>query len=442
MAGFQTLYGFRAFYPDDCARRNHLFALWRNCVRRFGFREFDPPILEPLELFTEKSGPEIVGQLFNFTDKGGREVALRPEITPSLARLVGAQINALSKPVKWFAIGENFRYERPQKGRLRSHYQLNVDILGEASVEADAELIAVLLHTLGGCGLSASDCALRLSDRQLWSLWLESFLGSAEAVGKVLSVVDKMERDKPEAVLEKIEGIVGSARGQDLIARIEAFRSLPTVEDVRAFFAGLGDRSEAVEARLKALEDVLALLADMGLAPFVRLDFGIVRGLAYYTGFVFEVFALDNRGQFCGRAVAGGGRYDHLLGKLGYPDTPAVGFGLGDVVLSNLLAEKKLLPPLIHKPDVFVVSAEGAPRAAARADAMALRSVGISVEYPLKAIAFDKQFKLAGQSGARYCLIYEAGENNQQDVRIRDLANGQQQNLARGQIRDFLLNSL
>jgi histidyl-tRNA synthetase len=440
MAGFETLLGFRAFYPEACERRNYLFKLWRSAVRCFGFREFDPPILEPLDLFTEKSGPEIVGQLFNFTDKGGREVALRPEITPSLARMVGVHANSLPKPVKWFAIGENFRYERPQKDRLRSHYQLNVDILGEPSVEADAELISVLLHCLTICGLEKADFALRLSDRKLWSLWLTHELGEKGDVAEVLGVVDKLEREKEEVSLAKLEKIVGSASSKELWAHIQDFCAVTTVGELQSFFQRLEVPEADFMESFDRLKTLLRLLDERNLGHFVRLDFGIVRGLAYYTGTVFEVFALDDAGNFTGRAVAGGGRYDHLLAKLGYPDTPAVGFGMGDVVLTSLLSDKNRLPPLVHKPDVFIVSTGETAGAAAKADAMALRASGLIVEYPLKSLSFNKQFKLAGQSGALHCLIYEEGPVAENQIRVRDLNTREEQTLARGQIRDFLLS--
>ena len=209
MSDIRTLPGFREFYPEDRAVLGHIFDVWRQACRRYGFREWESPVLEPLELFTEKSGEEIVRQLFNFEDKGGRQVSLRPEMTPSLARMVGARANGMAKPIRWFAIGENYRYEKPQKGRLRAFYQLNADLLGEAGPAADAELIALCADCLLGFGLTQQDFRIRISDRTLWFRYLAS-VGVPEAnATAVLGVVDKLERqirELKESAAAKVKG--------------------------------------------------------------------------------------------------------------------------------------------------------------------------------------------------------------------------------------------
>lgn len=416
MSRFNSLPGFREFYPEDKAVQNHIFGVWRSVSRRFGFREWDAPVLEPLELFTEKSGPEIVSQLFNFTDKGDRAVTLRPEMTPSLARMIAAKANGMKRPIKWFAIGENFRYEKQQKGRLRSFVQYNADLLGEAGPAADAEAIALLIESLRGFGLTEKEFCLRLSDRNLWFLFLESRGVPSDNVPAVLSVVDKLERDKPEELLKNTaEALAGTAcEPAEILGAVRGFVACDSFEKVRAFLAG----NAAVETRLRDWTELLGILDAMGLSPFVRIDLTIVRGLAYYTGFVFEAFQLVGKG----RALAGGGRYDNLVKKLGGPDMPAVGFGMGDVVLRDLLEELKLLPVLSDSPEFYAFAIGDENRAAVLADVSALRRAGVAVEYALKDGKFGKLIQTAEQSGARFALIYGSEEIAAGVVKVRDIA--------------------
>ncbi|MDR2844898.1 MAG: histidine--tRNA ligase [Puniceicoccales bacterium] len=416
MSEFTSLPGFREFYPEERAVQNYIFDTWRGAARRFGFQEWDAPVLEPLELFTEKSGEEIVRQLFNFEDKGGRKVTLRPEMTPSLARLVAARAGSLRRPVKWFAIGENFRYEKQQKGRLRAFYQFNADILGEAGPAADAEIIALCIETLRAFGLVAQDFRVRLSDRTLWFLFLAS-LGVPEcaAVG-VLSVVDKLERSTPA---ELAQAMTTALNGTDcdpvaVLARVREFVALNTLAALDAFFDGNG--GDAIRARLGDWRALLDVLSAMGLGDFISLDLTIVRGLAYYTGFVFEAF--ERTGD--GRALAGGGRYDALVKKLGGPDMPAAGFGMGDVTLRNLLDAKKLIPPYSTAPDYYAIVLAPECRAAALSDVAFLRQAGLRVEYSFKDGKFGKLIQAAEQAGARNVLIYGPDEVAAGVVKVRD----------------------
>ncbi len=423
----ERLPGFRDFYPEDCARRDFLFRVWTEAARRHGFRRYDIPTLEPLELFTEKSGPEIVSQLFNFTDKGGREVALRPELTPSLARMVGARVATLKKPVKWFNIAENFRYEKPQEGRLRSHFQLNCDIFGEPGPAADAELIAVCLACLRAFGLGPEDFALRLSDRTLWTLLLEAMGIEGTAAMEVLGIIDKLERTPREETLKRLQPHFGDA-SEDFLGQFGMLMALHEFGEMADFMRSLAPNAgirEKTETRLGVWRELLDALDAMELSPFIRIDLGIVRGLAYYTGFVFEVFKLaPDRSGYAGRALAGGGRYDHLVGKLGFPPTEAVGFGMGDVTMTQFLEEKKKLPPIIEAPDVFIVAAGEAERRAALGLVGRLRAAGIRTEFALRAPGFGKQFRLAGQSGARLAVVVGADELAAGNARLKDLASG------------------
>ncbi|MEY3000601.1 MAG: hypothetical protein RL648_815 [Verrucomicrobiota bacterium] len=435
----EVLPGFREFYPEDCAKRNFIFRSWKDWARRFDFTEYDIPTLEPLELFTRKSGPEIVGQLFAFEDQGGRAVALRPELTPSLARMVGSRINALKRPVKWFNIAENFRYERQQKGRLRSHYQFNADIFGEPGEQADAEIMALVLQVLMGFGLGSQHIRLRLSDRQLWSCFLEGLGFGGESGQQILALIDKMERLSPEEFREKLREPCG-ARTDAFLAWVEAFRASRDLGSIEMLARGHleGEILERALARLDNWRSLMGHLEASGMGDLVVIDLGIVRGLAYYTGYVFEVFTLDEAGKPTGRALAGGGRYDHLVGLLGFPEVHAVGFGMGDVVLQDTLEAHRLMPPLVDAPDLYMVCGGGAALTVARADATRLRAIGMRVRHPLKAIPFGKQFRLAGDSGARLALIYGEEEVARGVVKVRDLSSGEEQETG----RDELINAV
>jgi histidyl-tRNA synthetase len=385
-----ALPGFRDFYPDELARRAHIFQAWRAVTRRYAFVEYDGPPLEPLELYTKKSGDEIVGQLYNFTDKGGREVALRPEMTPTFARMVGARANALRKPVRWFSIPQLFRYERAQRGRLREHFQLNVDIVGESSEVADAELLAVAVDIMRELGLTSADVRARVSDRRLLNAILGAFGVSEAQRPAVYAVLDKAGRQPHEVSAGKL-----AAAGLDPAA----------VDQVLALLApGAG---AAALAAAPAGEDAdrmrryLAHAEALGIADWIDVDFSIVRGLAYYTGFVFELF--DARGEL--RAICGGGRYDTLLKSLGGADLPALGFGMGDVVLGELLTDRGLFPTTAGATaDLYVVAGDGAvgvPYADTLRLIAALRQAGFSVDHGLNAERFLSQATRNQVDGAR-----------------------------------------
>jgi histidyl-tRNA synthetase len=426
MATFQSLPGFREFYPDAFARRNHIFRLWRQTAATFGFAEYDAPILEPLDLYKTKSGDEIEAQLFSFTDKGGREVALRPEMTPTVCRMVGARANALKRPIKWFSVAEYYRYERAQKGRERAFFQFNADLFGEPGPEAEIELIALLTQCMCAFGLTEQDFYVRLSDRNLWFYYLEA-LGLDDARTRaVLSAVDKFEKAGDDA-FKPYEEQFGALDPQ-LKARILAFLGVKTLAALEEILTPLG--GEKLGSRLGDWRKVLGGLEAMGLGRFVEVDLGVVRGLAYYTGFVFEAF--DRKGEL--RAIAGGGRYNDLVAKLGGPDLPAAGFAIGDVTLGLLLEARGLMPTFVNACDVYCVIGGEAERRAAFGDIQSLRAAGYRVDYPIKDVAFGKQFKLAGESGAKLALIYGADEIAKGVVKIRDLTDRAEQEVARGDV--------
>ncbi len=399
-----SLPGFRDFYPDEFAQRSWLFERWRSVAQRFGFQEYDGPPLEPLELYTRKSGEEIVGQLYNFEDKGGRAVALRPEMTPTVARMVAARANALRKPVRWFSVPQLFRYERQQKGRLREHFQLNVDIFGEDNIAADAELLAVACEIMRACGLGADAVQARVSDRRLLTAILEALGVPTNCLSVAFAAIDKIERDSVEVLIQRMVsgGIPERAATESLgVARNSS------LEDIRA---SLGSDARVVEA-LDRFERYTSLLRAHGVLDYVTFDLRIVRGLAYYTGLVFELF--DTQGEF--RAICGGGRYDNLLKDLGGVDLPALGFGMGDVVLGELLKARGKMPGGHAGVDVWVVPEEGVNAERVVAAAAALRRLGLSSDYVLNTDKLatqksSKQMDAARKAGARYALLLQQGD--------------------------------
>ena len=385
-----ALPGFRDFYPQELAERAYIMRTWRDVARRYAFVEYDGPPLEPLELYTKKSGDEIVGQLYNFTDKGERAVALRPEMTPTVARMVAARANALRKPVRWFSMPQLFRYERQQKGRLREHYQLNVDIFGSAEVTADAELLACAVDMMRAFGLASTDVVVRVSDRRLLQAYLKSLGVADDAMSAVYGVIDKLERTPAAITAEKLEALGVPAAAVPRLAGIADV----TFDELRESI-GSGDAAVVVEEFGRFLEYVPALLG--GDSSWLRLDLSIVRGLAYYTGIVFELF--DRSGEF--RAICGGGRYDTLLESLGGADMPALGFGMGDVVLGELLRSRGLMSVSPAAADVWLAAEEGVPMQAIMREAARRRAEGEAVEFALRPQSLSKQKKAAQASGAR-----------------------------------------
>ncbi len=406
MAG-GALPGFRDFYPDEFAQKAHIFRAWREVARRCAFVEYDGPPLEPLDLYTKKSGAEIAAQLYNFIDKGGREVALRPEMTPTFARMVAERANALKKPVRWFSIPQLFRYERAQRGRLREHYQLNVDIVGEASELADAELLSVAISIMKELGLDASDVRARVSDRRLLSALLAEIGVGASGQGAVFGVLDKFSRQPREISVEKL---AAAGLTKEMIESVLALPSVKTLDGL----PGALVTSAAVRPHLDRMTSYFAHLKALGVSEWADLDLSIVRGLDYYTGIVFELF--DAKGEL--RAICGGGRYDNLLNDLGGADLPALGFGMGDVVLGELLKARNLLPESSGSAaDLYFVGGNGAlehPIGDALRLIHVLRESGLSVDYALNAEKYQtqperNQVDNAKKSGALAVILFQPG---------------------------------
>jgi len=402
----ERLPGFRDFFPEplphpdvwSCDARQYIFDKWRSMARRYGFREYDGPPLEPLDLFTTKSGDEIVRQLYNFSDKGDREVALRPEMTPTLARMVAAHERNYKKPIKWFAVPQLFRYEKQQRGRLREHFQFNADILGESDPAADAELIALLVDTLRSFGLTAEDFWVRLSSRQAWQEFYSSRGGAPGQAYEFYQAVDKLERESPEVTDQKLRSVGTSL--EDVTEFINA--GVPTAD----------------------LTQILDNLTARSMSEFVKVDYRVIRGLAYYTGTVFEAF--DKKGEF--RALAGGGRYDNLVKLIsgGKVSMPALGFGMGDVVLLELLKDRGLLPKFDGKLDAFVLVEDEALRPDSLSVVQSLRSAGFNVDYAITRTKPDKQFKRAQELNSVRTIRLDRNEDGKLVARVRDLKSRQE----------------
>ena len=420
----QALPGFRDFYPEDLAFRNSIFATWREVARRYGFQEYDGPPLEPLELYTEKSGAEIVQQLYAFEDKGGRKVALRPEMTPTLARMVGARAQALKKPLRWFSIPQLFRYERQQRGRLREHFQLNMDIVGEAGPLADAELIAAAIDIMRAFGFGPADVQARVSDRRvLRTLLLGSGLTEAQ-LPTAFEVIDKSERVPGDALAEILGKVGIGTREAASVFEVANLRSMDTVSAALAKVKG-------GEAAGESLRTVIEALGTMGLGEFVSVDLTIVRGLAYYTGIVFELF---DTGKAL-RAICGGGRYDNLIKEIAGVDLPCVGFGMGDVVLGELLTERQQRFEASGQLDAFLVAVGGEDVEPVLQLAAGLRDRGVAVEYALRNQPIRKQLELAAARGAPRAVILGPDERKAKVAVVRDLQTGKQRKVALTKVR-------
>jgi histidyl-tRNA synthetase len=388
MAVIKTVKGFRDFLPQACAKRNFILDTWRRVARRYGFVEYEAPVVESTDLFRKKSGDEITTQLFCFEDKAERELSLRPEVTPSLARLATSHQRDYKKPLKWFQMGSCFRYEEPQEGRTREFIQFNADILGDKSAAADAELIALAVDVMLEFGVTTDDFVIRLSNREIWNGFLADQDIASDHTTTFLQIIDKIERAKPAETAAKLEEIG------------------LTLDTVRSFM-------EQTNEDHPAFADLRANLEARGLWASVRIDASIVRGLAYYTGTVFEVFDVKH-GL---RAVAGGGRYDELCALMsdGKVDMPAAGFAMGDVVLGILLdrtpgAQFKLTDALLNafSIDAYVVIADESQRLNAIAAVHQLRSGGLNVDFSMAPLKVGKQFQAAEDRKARFAIVFGA----------------------------------
>ena len=411
----QGVRGTRDFYPEEMRLRNWLFQKFHSSSLSHGFEEYDSPIIEHEELYTRKQGEEITQQLYNFEDKGGRKISLRPEMTPSLARMVMARSGALPLPIKWYSIPQCWRYERTQRGRGREHYQWNVDIWGMEGIEADAELLSVMVHMFTSVGLTHDDVVVRISSRKV----LEEVLGSLGIEGdsftKACVIVDKMDKLPEEDVSAQLSDLGISDSSITTIQSVLSVTELPELRDM------LSPDSMAVSE----LERLFQLLESYGISEWTTFDASVVRGLAYYTGPVFEA---HDRGREL-RAICGGGRYDRLIGTLGGRDLPATGFGFGDMVIMELLSEKGLLPDISSRVSDVVFSMDESLRGAAMEVSSKLRGAGRRVDLVLEPKKMKWVFKHAERTGAERLVMVMPAEWDSGKVRIKDLQTGEESDI-------------
>ncbi|MBL8025582.1 MAG: histidine--tRNA ligase [Fibrobacteres bacterium] len=419
--------GTRDFYPSDMALQNMLFTAWRETALRFGFEEYEGPMFEHLEVFTRKSGDEIVKQLYNFKDKSDRELALRPEITPTLARMVASKGRELRKPVKWFSIPRLFRYERMQRGRLREFFQYNLDIMGEPSVSAEAEIVAAAVSLIESFGAKKSEFRVRVNSRRLMRALLLAIPISEERLDKAYGVLDRRAKTDAEGLKQLYADAGFSESERDSIESIFSIKTL----------AEIGEKwgnNEEVAASLADLHKFFSLVNAYGIIECVIYDPAIVRGLAYYTGIVFEIH--DTAGEL--RAMAGGGRYDNLIGLFGGEPTPAVGFGMGDAVITEFLKDRGMIPQYKKECDAFIVTFEKDNMTPSIQMATLLRSKGFSVEFSLKQANFKKQMEAA--QNAKFAVFVGGEEWERGEVKIKNMKSGEEKLV--GKLSDELIQIL
>ncbi len=428
---YQAVKGMRDFYPEDMAVLNWIMDGWRRVSVRNGFAEYDSPIMEYLELYTDKSGEGIVSELFHLTDRGGRDLAIRPEATPTLARMVAARANALPRPIKWFCMPRFCRAEKPQRGRGREFFQWNIDIIGVDDTVADAECIFVAVDYLREAGLTPADVVVRICDRRLHKV-IFSCAGIGEDLHeRALGLLDKTEKVEPAKMAQMWNEAFG---GQLPFERLQNLLAAGSIDELAALAPQAGLKGEALEPVLAGLRDLWVHLDRFGIADYCRFDLRIVRGLAYYTGVVFEIY--DRRGVLT-RAVAGGGRYDHLLQLVGGPPIAAVGFGMGDIVLWELLKDLGRVQGALTGVDAYLVDAEEDLFADVLRIVADLRRYGVAAEFSYKRQNLGKQLKAASQRAARFVLIVGAKFRSGRIVEVKDMQTGQQREVP---LADLLAN--
>ena len=429
MARFQAPKGTRDFYPDRMALRNWIVDRWRRVSLRNGFVEYDGPTFEQLDLYRVKSGEEIVSQLFHFTDRAGRELALRPEMTPTLARMVAARAQGLPKPIKWFCTPIMFRAERPQRGRLREFLQWNVDILGEDDVIADAECIFVLIDLLRDLGLTPEQVEVRINSRALLASALRAGGFEDNELAPVYAVLDKRDKLPEEVFVASVEKIAGNEQEKNALLAIGKANGAEGLAAVRSLVA-------ADEQGIRHHDELLRvfdLLGAMGVGDYCAFDMGVVRGLAYYTGTVFEAFGKGD----ARRAICGGGRYDQLLAGVGAAPMSAVGFGLGDVVLEDVLTEMSLVPRYLGRLDAFfVIDADHSLFDRVLTVVAELRRRGVPAGFSYKRQPFVKQLRQASGGGATRVIIVDRDTADHDRVAVKNLTTGQQVSMLLSELLD------
>jgi len=419
----QPYKGTRDFYPEDMRVQRWMFNELRASCEQFGYQEYDGPMLEPFELYAAKTGEEIVNQqLYWMMDRGERKIAVRPEMTPTMARMVAGKFHELPRPVRWYSTPNLWRYERPQRGRLREHWQLNVDVLGGDPLLADAEILSVALSTMKRFG-GEKFVSIKVNNRRLMDHVFTSALGlSAEIALQVTKAIDARAKIGEEAYAKWLGdlGLSGDAK-----SKLDDFFKFSFTEVARAFPCSGVDELSAL----------FTLLNESGVSA--DFDATVLRGMNYYTGTVFEIYDKSPENT---RAMFGGGRYDNLVGLFGNFKLSGVGFGMGDVTLRNFLETHKLLPQFQSSVDVFVSLPQAEVRARAEEVAQALRAAHLKVMTPLSVDGFGAQLKLATKHGARFVVLFGEAELAVGKVMVKDLLNGQQETVAMADVAQHVIS--
>ncbi|TGN17146.1 histidine--tRNA ligase [Leptospira idonii] len=408
--------GTRDFFPDQMKLRNYLFSVMKQVVRSYGYEEYDGPMIESLDLYRAKTGEEIVGkQIYNFIDKGGREVAIRPEMTPTVARMVASKLRELPRPIRWFSIPNLWRYEQPGHGRLREHWQLNVDLFGVNHHRAELEILSLACDILFAFGAPRTSFRVKVSHRALLDEFFLNGLNlkpeQAQEVSKILDKKNKITQDEYKAMVSKsIPGDSEAVTKIDsfLSAKIETLSTIPGIK----------------EETLKIISDLFSDLSEMGLGDMVDFDPSVVRGFDYYTGFIFEIFDTSPENR---RSLYGGGRYDNLIGLFSNEELSGTGFGLGDVTLQNFLQTHGLLPNLGNENTVFIPLLDDAFFLKAQSLAGKFRSGSVGVDLSLQSQKMGKQLSYAEKKGYRWILLLGEDELRDNTVTLKDMLNRTQE---------------
>lgn len=419
----QSYKGTRDFYPEDKRRQNYIFDVWRKVSEQFGYQEYGAPILEPLELYAAKSGEELVSeQTYTFTDRGGRTVAIRPEMTPTVSRMVAAKRQELAYPARLFSIANFMRYERPQRGREREFWQLNVDVFGADSVKADLEIITLADRVMREFNASREDYVIRINERRFVQFVMSDYLTlDVEQARQMVKLLDRKSKISEDAFDDQLRKVAGHS---EVVDKLTDLLNVSSIDDL----------PEALKDApgLESVKYILSELNKSGVGN-VAFDITLMRGLDYYTGVVFEVF--DNHPDN-NRALFGGGRYDGLVELFGVEPITAVGFGMGGTTIDNFLTTHNLWPDLKPSTSVYVAVIDGASsQAAAIADN--LRSSGINVELDISDKKLDKQIKLASKKSMRYVLFVSSEDAAQDSLSIKNLETGEEQKLSLKGIAEF-----
>lgn len=407
--------GVRDFYPADMAIQNHIFNTWKQVVEKFGYQEYSASVLEPAELYRAKSGEELVNeQTYTFTDRGEREVTLRPEMTPTVARMVAGKKRELSFPLRWYSIPNLFRYEQPQRGRLREHWQLNVDLFGVKSLQAEVEVISLAVEILRAFGLKDQQFAVRINNRKIVNFIMNEVLElSSENAHALAKLIDRKAKMPTSEFATKTEAIVG--------LKSDLFKELINSQNFESFVSILPVSMRTYEGILET-KSVIENLETLGITNVV-FDQTLMRGFDYYTGTIFEIFDTnpDNR-----RSVFGGGRYDDLLSIFGQEKVPAVGFGAGDVVMKDLLETYGLLPASTSKTRLYIALMDEGSTAFAQDLAQSLREAGVSVALDYSGKKVGDQIKYADKNSIPFVTVIGVDEVKSGQFKIKNMATGEE----------------